>query len=186
MCPCSTERNGLRRVSAGMRSQKISMKLNEKQPTYWRKRRGRSSNAYKGEKALYRAVHMWVERNYGKSSRCEKCHRSKLSGHQIQWSCRGDWKDRRRSNWRRLCAKCHCNYDIKRGGGLIKGWAKRRKVAAPAPKHHPINMTKLELARQNAIAAIKSGKRTKGVLHVIGVYNRLADRENVKRNPYKV
>lgn len=69
------------------------------------------SNNWKGKEATYRSVHVWVVRNYGKPNTCEYCKKTNLYGHSIHWASTGDWRKRARRFWKRLCAKCHGEYD---------------------------------------------------------------------------
>lgn len=112
------------------------------------------SNPFNGHKAKYRAVHMWVERNYGKSGTCEQCGQMGLSGHSIQWACLGDWKDRRRANWKRLCAKCHCEHDIYKKGR--KG--EKHLLRSVCLRGHPLSGQNLSVYR-NGKRACKACSR---------------------------
>lgn len=59
----------------------------------------------------YRAVHKWIQRVMGKPDTCEGCGRSGLSGRFIHWAnISGEYK-REITDWKRLCAKCHKEYD---------------------------------------------------------------------------
>ena len=113
-------------ISIALKGRKFSQKHREKLSisskgrTPWNKGKkgimpfGEKHNDWKGEKAGYRSKHCWVERTYGKIDKCEHCSRSGLSGHQIHWANISGRHERRRSDWLRLCAGCHGNYDKKK------------------------------------------------------------------------
>lgn len=61
----------------------------------------------------YRALHLWVERQLGKPDTCNYCGKIGLSGRAIQWANISKQYLRIRSDWIRLCAKCHKAYDRK-------------------------------------------------------------------------
>jgi hypothetical protein len=66
---------------------------------------------YKGEKAGYTSKHQWVARHYGQPTMCEHCQTNNLIGHQINWAnISGEYK-RDRTDWVRLCVKCHRLFD---------------------------------------------------------------------------
>lgn len=69
---------------------------------------------WKGENVGYRGLHLWVESKLGKPETCEICFRSNLKGRKIHWAnLSGEYK-RILTDWIRLCAKCHKEYDIAR------------------------------------------------------------------------
>lgn len=74
---------------------------------------------WKGEKVGYHALHGWVERNLGKPSMCEHC-KKEYTGKSIHWANKSGGYKRNTSDWLRLCAKCHREYDIK--NNLINTW----------------------------------------------------------------
>lgn len=61
------------------------------------------------QNAGYDAIHKWVQRHYGKPSQCEMCN--------IHNAKRYDWANisgkylRIRSDWKRLCRRCHFSFD---------------------------------------------------------------------------
>ncbi len=65
----------------------------------------------KGEKAGYRAKHKWIGRWYGYPTTCEHCQTGNLTGHQIHWANISGKFLRDRTDWLRLCAKCHGLFD---------------------------------------------------------------------------
>jgi hypothetical protein len=68
--------------------------------------------AYK--RADYKAVHAYVVRAFGKPNKCEKCgvigNRPKM----IHWANISGGYKRERSDWERLCYKCHKIMDAKK------------------------------------------------------------------------
>jgi hypothetical protein len=76
-----------------------SQRLNNKHPKW------------KGNKASYRAIHIWIENRLGKPRFCEKCGNRDLKHRQYHWSnINGNYK-RIIGEWRRLCVKCHKEFD---------------------------------------------------------------------------
>ncbi len=76
---------------------------------------GTKNNRWKGDKVSERAVHSWVEWNYGKPKTCEHCQKTNLSGRKINWANRDHKYKRDREDWMRLCVRCHCLHDMKTG-----------------------------------------------------------------------
>jgi len=75
--------------------------------------RGESHHSWKGEKVGYRGIHNWIERELGNPKKCDNCGKDNLIGHYIHWSNISGKYKRIKSDWRRLCAKCHKQFDIK-------------------------------------------------------------------------
>lgn len=60
----------------------------------------------------YYNIHAYVKKWLGKPDTCVKCNKSGLSGHDIHWAnISGEYK-RDLTDWVRLCASCHKNYDL--------------------------------------------------------------------------
>lgn len=66
---------------------------------------------WKGDEAGYRAIHQWIQRKLGFPRKCEKCGKVKTKGHGIHWANKSRKYKRIKSDWIRLCAKCHGKYD---------------------------------------------------------------------------
>jgi len=91
-------------------------------PSYY-SAKGSDNNKWKGEKASYRAKHIWMETNYGKPETCENCGKVGLSGHQIHWAnISGEYK-REREDWKRLCVSCHGEYDANKRNSNLEVYA---------------------------------------------------------------
>lgn len=69
------------------------------------------SRWWKGDKVQYRGLHNWIERKCGKPTKCEHCGKDGLTGHKIHWANKSGKYLRKLSDWLRLCAKCHKQYD---------------------------------------------------------------------------
>lgn len=65
-----------------------------------------------GMKMSYFGVHSWIKRVAGKPSYCESCKRSDEKT-LYDWSNISGQYKRDRTDWQRLCRKCHVAYDIK-------------------------------------------------------------------------
>ena len=76
----------------------------------WMKgRNGKSSNAWKGEKAGYHAVHIWLSKHHNKGDSCEHCKTTTAS--RLEWAnISGEYK-RERDDYMVLCPSCHRLYD---------------------------------------------------------------------------
>lgn len=69
---------------------------------------------WKGNKVGYRGLHNFIEKELGKPDKCEICEAFHLMGHDIHWAnISGEYK-RDLDDWKRLCAKCHTNFDGRR------------------------------------------------------------------------
>ena len=72
--------------------------------------KGEKGNNWKGALATYNSIHHWVRDTFGKPDECEHCD-GIFSGRKIEWAnISGEYK-REKSDWIRLCAKCHRKYD---------------------------------------------------------------------------
>jgi hypothetical protein len=69
------------------------------------------SNRWKGEKVNYSGLHKWVSRQLGKPKICEFCSKDNLKGREIHWANISHRYLRDLSDWLRLCARCHKEYD---------------------------------------------------------------------------
>lgn len=75
-------------------------------------RKEEKNNQWLGDAVGYSGVHTWVKKWKGKPDTCEKCGKTGLTGHKIQWA-NVDHKYRRiLDDYLRLCAKCHRQYDM--------------------------------------------------------------------------
>lgn len=70
---------------------------------------------WKGGKAKYGAIHMWINRQLGKPDKCEHCSKKGLKGRAIHWANINHKYRRNLNDWIRLCMKCHIAYDKKKG-----------------------------------------------------------------------
>ena len=83
----------------------------------------------------YYDAHKWIINKKGKPKRCEYCRKNNLIGHSIHWANRDHKYRKRISDWIRLCASCHKNFDTKRSNNGIfpdekrfNEWLKLKKV----------------------------------------------------------
>lgn len=87
-------------------------------------KRGEISNEkhpqWKGDKAGYTAIHMWLRRHFGKPNKCEFC--GEVNAKKYEWAnISGEYK-RVREDYKSLCVSCHRFFD----GHAIKMWKTRR------------------------------------------------------------
>ena len=72
---------------------------------------GSNNNNWRDDNVGYSGLHQWVVKQLGQPTECEYCGKDGLTGRFIQWAnISGEYK-RDLSDWIRLCAKCHWNYD---------------------------------------------------------------------------
>ena len=82
---------------------------------YWatlsKKKIGDKNPKWKGDRVGYHGVHDWIKLNYGKPNVCEECGKTNLKGKQIHWANISGKYKRDIKDWKRLCAKCHWQFD---------------------------------------------------------------------------
>lgn len=75
---------------------------------------GNSNPNWKGNKAGYRALHYWVERQLGKAKSCVQCGLSEIPKgfkRYFGWANKSHRYERDIKDWMQLCMPCHKNYD---------------------------------------------------------------------------
>lgn len=74
--------------------------------------KGEKNRMWKGEDANYKSIHEWINTNYGKPEKCERCECKE----NLDW-CNKDHQYRRvREDWLVLCKKCHRVFDKRNNG----------------------------------------------------------------------
>lgn len=68
------------------------------------------SPRWKGDKVSYIGIHAWMRRRFGIPQICENLMCKKKS-EKYQWANISGQYKRDRSDWKRLCTKCHANFD---------------------------------------------------------------------------
>ena len=68
---------------------------------------GCNNSQWKGDKVEYQALHDWITNNFGQPPTCENCGETNLFGRKINWANKNGKYLRKRSDWKRLCVKCH-------------------------------------------------------------------------------
>lgn len=66
---------------------------------------------WKGDNVKYRGLHMWVQSILGKPRLCENCGSTEKSPRSYHWANISGRYNRLITDWRRLCGKCHKDYD---------------------------------------------------------------------------
>lgn len=101
--PKSEEHNEKNRLAhLGKKNQKIA-----------EGQRGAKNSQWVGSAVGYKALHQWVAKNFLGSMVCEHCWQEKENNRQIHWANKSGEYTRQRSDWMRLCVKCHKAYDKK-------------------------------------------------------------------------
>lgn len=72
-------------------------------------KRGEYHHNWKGEGAGYGAIHEWVRLRLGTPRKCYNC--GTTQARKYEWASLKHKYKRDLNNWRRLCTKCHRNYD---------------------------------------------------------------------------
>lgn len=86
-------------------------KKNPKVSSMNRDRKGEKNPKWKGTAVEYRGLHTWIQRELGIPDTCEHCGKKSLKGRQIHWANKSRTYKREKSDWIRLCVKCHRKYD---------------------------------------------------------------------------
>ena len=81
-------------------------------PCWYQFHRGQNHTNWK-EKVGYKYLHKWIIKVLGQPTKCEFCGRDGLTGRKIHWANKSCQYLRDRTDWLRLCAKCHKAYDKK-------------------------------------------------------------------------
>lgn len=104
----------------------------------------------------YKNLHRDVGRLYGRDARCEDCGTEDSA--QFEWANVTDLYEIARENWRRLCAKCHRNFDKskyigKKFAGHSHKEESRRKTAESMKAYWKNNRERMEVAHAKASKA---------------------------------
>jgi hypothetical protein len=75
-----------------------------------RGRTGKTSNAWKGERAGYHAIHIWLGK-HPKGAACEQCGTTEYS--RLEWANLSGEYRRDRSDYKAMCPRCHRLFDQK-------------------------------------------------------------------------
>lgn len=86
-----------------------------------RDRSGANNPHWKGQKVSYSGIHEWARRRFGKPMECENCGDTE-KGYYEWANISGEYK-RERSDWLRLCKKCHNDMDG------VNGWQNKARTA---------------------------------------------------------
>ena len=109
-------------------TEEVKKRIKENSPHYWagktfsEQHKESLSRAKGGHNTLYgslfyESVHRWVVRELGKPKVCDDCHTSEAKIY--DWANLSQLYKKDLSDWRRLCRKCHVNYDHKFKKGLL-------------------------------------------------------------------
>lgn len=78
---------------------------------------GKKHPQWKGDNVGYRAIHHWIEKYFGKASKCEKCKILNLS--RYHWANISGKYKRNITDWLQLCPSCHKLLD--KGNKCVNG-----------------------------------------------------------------
>jgi hypothetical protein len=65
---------------------------------------------WKSNDASYATKHQWIQRHYGKATKCSICS-IEGNGHQVHWANKDHKYRRKKEDYFQACAKCHGEYD---------------------------------------------------------------------------
>lgn len=119
---------------------------------------GKNNVKWKGDKASYAALHLWVKYHFGSPQECEHC--GTTEKRMYHWANLSRQFKRERSDWIRLCVPCHKRFDLVR----LKERNSMKKPYKPtnqAPKQKPTNQ------------ADSKGKVKSGEKYLKGQFNNL-------------
>ena len=69
---------------------------------------GKDHPKWKGDKAKYSAIHMWIRSHKPKPKKCEHCKKIK----KLEWANKSRKYKRTFKDWLALCKHCHTKYDF--------------------------------------------------------------------------
>jgi len=72
-----------------------------------------NKNAWKGEKAGYVAIHLWVKKHFGRKDRCEHCQKKPPEVSRLELANISGKYQRIKSDWLTLCTSCHLKMDFR-------------------------------------------------------------------------
>lgn len=71
----------------------------------------KTDKKFGGTLEQYKTLHYVISKLYGKPTQCENCGKNNLFGKQIHWANISGRYTKIRSDWKRLCARCHYKFD---------------------------------------------------------------------------
>ena len=78
--------------------------------TPWKE--GSRNNNWLGKNVGYKGLHKRIYKKLGKPKKCQNCGKDGLTGLQIHWANISGKYLHKLSDWIRLCALCHKQYDL--------------------------------------------------------------------------
>jgi len=75
---------------------------------------GKNHYMWIGDKISYHSLHTWVRNNFGRPLLCEICKTAGGSSRKYNWANITGALSRERAAWKRLCSKCHYQFDIEK------------------------------------------------------------------------
>jgi hypothetical protein len=73
---------------------------------------GNKNPKWMGDDVSNKSLHQWVKRILGQPKTCWYCHKTFRNTNLIHWANKSHKYLRTKSDWLRLCVKCHKKYDI--------------------------------------------------------------------------
>lgn len=98
---------------------------------------GEDHPGWKGDAAHYKSKHGWINKHFGTPKRCEKCGTNEAPN--FDWANKSGRYLRERTDWLRLCRKCHAAFDRDLRCTLFFDAGRGRKSLKALAEEHGIN-----------------------------------------------
>lgn len=85
---------------------------------------GEAHPSWKGDEVGYGGLHIWMRKEFGTPSKCERC--GTETAKRYEWANKSRTYKRERADWERLCVPCHRNDGIAHGEYPSEPWNKGR------------------------------------------------------------
>lgn len=72
-----------------------------------------NKRAWKGDKAGYVAIHLWVKKYFGRKEKCERCGKKPPDVSRLELANISGQYRRVKSDWMTLCTSCHLKMDFR-------------------------------------------------------------------------
>lgn len=105
---------------------------------------GKQHHNWSGDNVSYKGIHLWATRKFGRPQKCEHC--EDIEKGKYCWANKSGEYKRDRSDWIRLCYKCHYAYDFGEKGNP------NQKLSKNDIKH--IKSVGMEYGMQRKLATI--------------------------------
>mgnify|MGYP001558947747 CR=1 FL=1 len=102
---------------------------------YWSEEYDRELRSRPWGDLSYGLKHNWIRKNYGARSLCDRC--GKTDDKKFEWANLSGLYLQDRSDWERLCCKCHRNFDFSKTTPRSEYHTLRTIETTPRGEKHP-------------------------------------------------